>query len=77
MPCVLAVEWTLDANGSSEDHCLALADHKVVFTAAEFVSETIQQVSVHAPFGKVRLDRLARAVDLVDVDRLLPVILRQ
>ncbi len=27
MPCVLPVEWTLDANGSGENHRLALPDH--------------------------------------------------
>ena len=75
-PCALPLEWTLDANGSGEDHGLALADHEVVFTSAEFVSETVQQASVHAPLGDVRRYRSAQAVHPVDVDSLFPVILR-
>ena len=67
---------TFDANGSSEDHCVALADHEVVFTSAEFVSETIKQASVHAPLGEKWRYLPAKTVNPVDVHGLLPVILR-
>jgi len=51
MRCVLPVEWTLYANDSGENHCLALADHQVIFAGTKFVTNTLDQVRVYEPLG--------------------------
>ncbi len=48
----------------------------MVFPSPEFVSDTIKQAGVHAPLGEIGLCFPASTVNAVNVNGLLPVILR-
>ena len=54
-----------------------MANHQVVFPGAKVGPDAIKKVCVHRPFRNIGLHRPTRAIDLVDIHGLIPVIFRQ